>query len=176
MGSLDDARIELRVAGHCVVCDRIIERLVDGSCPAGHPAEAVSGRLILAPGEPLPGLPRFNVAAFLIAPLWGPAHGQWVGVVFLPLWLFVDSIVVSAGASGIATRVAAAIVVAATLAFQAFFGKRANGLAWRRVAEKVPVAQFLRGERWWAIVSVPVAVTVVGWAVWFHLASAVAPR
>ena len=175
-GTIDDARIDVRVAGYCALCDRIVERAQDGSCPQGHPAEAVTGRVLLGPREAVPVLPRFNLAAFLVPPIWGPAHGQWVGVVFLPMWLFVDSIVASGGAGGVPTRSASLVVVVATLAFQAFFAKRANGLAWRRVAEKVPVALFARRERWWAIASVPVAAALLGWAVWFHLAFSAAPH
>jgi hypothetical protein len=175
-GTLEDARIDVRVAGYCVMCDRIVERADDGSCPEGHPAEAVTGRVVLGPQQPVPRLSGFNLAAFLIPPIWGPAHGQWVGVVFLPIWLFVDSIVASGGAGGISTRSASLVVVVATLAFQAFFAKRANGLAWRRVADTVPVAHYARRERWWAIASVPIAAALLGWAVWFHLVFAVASR
>ena len=168
-GGLEDARLDARVAGYCAYCDRIVERSADGSCPHGHPAEAVCGKVVLGPTEPVPVLPRFNLAAFLIAPIWGPAHGQWVGVVFLPIWLFVDSIISSAGAGGIGTRITSAVVVVLTLAFQAVFAMRGNGLAWRRVAERVSVAQYVRQQRWWAIASVPAAAFVIGWAIWFHL-------
>jgi hypothetical protein len=70
----------------------------------------------------------------------------------------------------------AGIVVASTLAFQAFFAKRANGLAWRRVAEKTAVAQYVSRERVWAIASVPVAAALLGWAAWFHIAFAAGAR
>ena len=173
-GSLDDARIDVRVAGYCALCDRIVERAGDGSCPEGHPAEAVIGRVVLGPHEPVPVLPRFNLAAFLLPPIWGPAHGQWVGAVFLPMWLFIDSIIASVEGGGIAARLVPLVVVATTLAFQAFFAKRANGLAWRRVAETVSVARFVRRERWWAVASVPAASVLIGWAIWFHLWFAVA--
>lgn len=174
--SLDEARIDLRVVGHCVMCDRIVERADDGSCPEGHPADAVTGRVVIGPRDDVPALPRFNLAAFLIPPIWGPAHGQWVGAAFLPMWLFVDSIIGSSGAGGMATRIASYVVIATTLAFQAFFAKRANGLAWRRVAEKTPVAEYAKRELIWAIASVPVAAAIIAWAVWFHLTHAVVAR
>ena len=174
VGGLDDARIDLRFAGYCVMCDRIVVRAFDGSCPAGHPAEAIAGRLLLGEGDPVPALPAFNLAAFLIPPIWGPAHGQWVGAIFLPMWLFVDSIIGSAGTGGMATRIASYLVIATTLAFQAFFAKRANGLVWRRIADSTTVAEFAKRELIWAIASVPVAAAVIGWAVWFHMTHAVA--
>jgi hypothetical protein len=176
MGGLEDAIIDLRVVGHCSICDRIVLRKPDGSCPQGHPADCVIGRVILRGDEEVPRLPGFNLAAFLIPPLWGPFHHQWIGVVFLPMWLFVDSIIGSAGTGGMVTRIAAGIVILATLAFQAFFAKRANGLAWRRVADNTPVAAYAARQRIWAIASVPVAALAIGWAVWFHLVFSVAPH
>lgn len=170
-GGLEKARLYLRQAGYCVLCDRIVEREKDGSCPAEHPAEAVTGRIPLDEDESLPCLPRFNLAAFLIPPIWGPAHGQWAGAVFLPIWLFVDSIVATAG-EGPLMAGAAAVVVAVTLAFQAVFARRANGMAYRRVWDQMTVDEFVRRQRLWAFAAVPVALLMLGWAVYFRLVMA----
>lgn len=167
-GGLDDAVLDVRFAGYCVYCDRIVERRSDGACPQGHPAQAVTGRIPLGDGEAVPSLPRFNLAAFLMPPIWGPAHGQWVGAVFLPIWLFMDSIIASAGRGGAATEVAAVLVVGATIAFMAFFAKRANGLAYRRVCERVSVADYVRREKLWAVASLPFAVAIIGWALYYR--------
>jgi hypothetical protein len=146
-----------RTAGYCVACDRIVERLPDGSCPKGHPREALKGNIALGADEPVPLLPRFNVAAFVMPPIWGPAHGQWVGAVFLPIWLFMDSIIATANSGGIPTLVAAPTVVALTLAFQAYFAKRANGVAFRAVCDRMTVAEYVRRQRWWTVGCVPAA-------------------
>jgi hypothetical protein len=164
---IEAARLELRDAGYCVVCDRIVVRTSEGACPNGHPPAAVSVHLFLAEGEQIPQLPRFNWAAFLIPPLWGPAHGQWAGAVFLPVWLFADS-AITAGARGGAALVGALVVAAGTIAAQAWFAKRANGLAWRRIADQMSIPQFLKHERTWAIAAVPIAAALVAWAVWAH--------
>jgi hypothetical protein len=169
MGGLADATLDVRFAGYCVYCDRIVERTADGSCPKGHPAEGISGRIPLIDGEPVPVLPRFNLAAFLIPPIWGPAHGQWVGAIFLPIWLFMDSIIASAGRGGLATMIASSAVVVCTLAFMVFFAMRANGLAYRRVCSRMSVEEYVAGQRWWIIASVPAAAALLGWAIWFHL-------
>jgi len=47
---------------------------------------------IKAEEEFMRGLPRFNVAAFLLPPIWGPAHGFWVTILYYPIWLFVDNL------------------------------------------------------------------------------------
>ena len=167
---LDAARLRVhRTAGYCVMCDAIVERLPDGSCPQGHASEAVSGRIVLADDEPLPKLPRFNIAAFVMPPIWGPAHGQWAGVVFLPIWLFMDSIVGTANSGGIPSLIAAPTVIAITIAFEAFFAKRANGVAYRAVCDRMSVAEFKRRERWWAVACVPLAILLVAWAVYFDV-------
>ncbi len=166
---LGAARVSLRQAGYCVVCDRIVERVPDGSCPQGHPAPGVTGHVLLDDGEPVPSLPRFNLAAFLLPMIWGPAHGQWAGVVFLPLWLFADSIVRSSASFGPVARVASWLVVAVTVAMAAFFAKRANGLAWRRTWERVSVERFAARQRVWAAVAVPVFAFLLGGALYFDL-------
>lgn len=162
------ARLDVRVAGYCVACNRIVVRADDGSCPKGHDAAAISGRLVLADGEPVPTLPRFNLAAFLVPPVWGPGHGQWAGAVFLPMWLFMDSVVASAeGRGGLVAGAVA--VVAVTFGMQAWFASRANGLAWRRIAERVSVEQYLRRERVWLAVCVPLAFLIYGWGLYYRL-------
>jgi hypothetical protein len=173
---LADARIDVRFAGYCVHCDRIVERLPDGSCPEGHPAESVSGRIVLVDDEPVPALPRFNVAAFLLPFIWGPVHGQWVGLIFLPIYVFMDSIISTAGEGGVATGAGSVLVVAGTLAFQAFFAKRANGLAYRAVCDRQSVEEFSRGQRIWAWASVPTALALIALIVWLRIAGPVVGR
>lgn len=165
---LDAARLDLRQAGYCVFCNRIVVRGEDGSCDAGHPAEGIAGRIVLDDGDQPPTLPRFNLAAFLLPMIWGPAHGQWAGAVFLPLWLFADSIVRSAAGMGTAGRIAAAGAVAVTVAMAAWFARRADGLGWRRVCDRVSVEEWAARQRVWAVVSVPVAAALLGAAVYFN--------
>ena len=38
------------------------------------------------------GVPRFNVGAFFMPGIWGPAHGLWVSILFYPLWLLADNV------------------------------------------------------------------------------------
>lgn len=170
VGGLDDARLPLRSVGYCVLCDALVERAEDGSCSAGHPAEAVAGQILLLEGEDLPRLPRFNWGAFFIPFLWGPAHGQWAGAIFIPIWLFMDSIVVSAIHGAPITRIVAVAVVALTFGFQWFFARRANGVAFRRVMSRMPVGEFVRRQRVWAIVGLPIFLALVAWGVWFDVA------
>lgn len=157
------ARVELRQAAYCVVCDRIVERAADGSCSAGpHTAEALSGRILLGDDEPLPRLPRFNLAAFLLPFVWGPVHGMYAGFFLLPIWVFALDAVEAARDKGGWLWAPAAAVVAATLAFQVFFARRANGAVFRRVCDRVPLERFAARQRAWAVGSVVACVLAVG--------------
>jgi hypothetical protein len=169
VGGLDDARLRLRPVGYCVLCERLVERNADGTCAASHPAEAVHGLLLITDDEPVPVLPRFNLAAFLIPPIWGPVHGQWVGALFLPIWLFADSAIVSAARRGGPMWIAALAVAAGTIGFMCFFARHANGVAFRRVIGRLSVEEYLRRERIWALVAVPAAIVMLGWAAYFDL-------
>jgi len=170
LASLDDARFELRTAGYCVLCDALVERRFDGTCPAGHVAEAVQGRRLLADDEPVPTMSRFNLGAFLMPPIWGPANGAWAGAIFLPIWLFADSVIVSAARrGGMGLWIGAAFVIAATLAFEYFFARRANGVAYRRVMHKMSAEEFARRQRIWAIMSIPIAFALIGWGLYFDI-------
>lgn len=153
-----------------MLCDHIVERAADGSCPWGHPLAAVSGSIALAKEDPVPQLPRFNLAAFLLPPVWGPFHGQWAGVIFLPIWLFADNVVAVSLGGG--ASLGGVIVVVATLSTQALFAKRANGAGWRRVANRITVAEYAHRERIWAALSIPVAVVLFGSAVYYRLMTA----
>lgn len=165
---VESARITVRSAGYCAYCDRIVERASNGDCLAGHPAAAVAGRIVLAPGQELPSLPRFNLSAFLVPPVWGPAHGQWAGAIFLPLWLFLDSTVRAAVQHPSGFTVPPAIIASVvTLAAMSWFGKRGNGLAWRRVSGHRSPAEYARRERAWLVVSVPLFVLLAGIAVYY---------
>lgn len=168
-GDLADARLELRSVGYCVICERLVERGLDGRCPAGHVPEALHGQMLLAADEPVPVLPRFNLAAFLIPPIWGPANGQWVGALFLPIWLFADSAIVSAVLRGGWMWIAAVVVACGTLGFQYFFARHANGVAFRRLIGRVSVDEYLRRQRLWAVAAVPAATLLLGWAVYYDL-------
>lgn len=114
-------------------------------------------------------LPRFNLAAFLMPPVWGPAHGAWEGVIFLPMWLFADSAVVAGVQRGGGSAVAAALIAGGTLLAQAWFARHANTIAYRRVAHATSVAAFLGRQRIWAVALAPATLAMWAWAVYYDV-------
>lgn len=169
IGGLAQARLDLRSVGYCVYCDALVERRADGTCDQRHPPEAIAGRILLLDDEPIPQLPRFNWAAFFLPPIWGPAHGQWAGAFFLPIWLFADSAIFSAVRQGGWFWVAAVVVFSGTLGFEYFFARRANGVAFRRVMASMTLAEYERRQRTWTWFAVPAGVALIGWGIYFDI-------
>ena len=156
-------------AGYCSRCNQLVVRDESAACShAGHEPEFIRGLIVLSSEGEIPyQLPRFNWAAALFPPLWGPAHGAWAGAVMLPLYLFVDSALqaavdVPAEASfGLRLLVwlVSLVIVVGTLAFSYRLGRRGWGIAWARAAEtgmdalrlssKEDFDDFIRRERRW---------------------------
>lgn len=164
---LDAARLEIeprtRIYGHCLFCDEFVERNADGSCAAGHEPRFISGAVELADGEPLPKLPGFNLAAFLLPPLWGLWYGQLVGVFFVPMWIFANNALEIARGKGGAWLVISVLLMVANLFFMFIFARRANAVAYRRVCAKQSVATFRRRQMIWSIVAVAVWLAFGAW-------------
>ena len=119
----------------------------------------------------LKGLPRVNLGALFLAPVWGPAHGMWAAFLFFVAWLFVDNVIYAATVDPTVLNMVLAVLmtvalVGATLVFaivsQPFAAHRAEDLGESR-------ADYLRRQRVWAVVSIIVAVIVVALASYYNL-------
>ena len=119
----------------------------------------------------LRGLPRVNMGALLLAPVWGPAHGMWPAFLFFVAWLFVDNAIWAASVQPTVMNVVFATVmlvglVAATVVFaivaQPFAAHRAEAMG-------VDRATYLRRQRVWAVAGAVAAVAVVAFATWYNL-------
>lgn len=101
----------------------------------------------------LEGLPRFNVAAFLLPPIWGPAHGIWATILFYPIWLFADNAFYAAYEHPSVLSIGLAIIVfASLLAGTVAFAIVGQPLAAHR-AERMGISRerYLRRQRYWAV-------------------------
>lgn len=116
--------------------------------------------------DPPAPVPRFNWGAFFIPPIWGVANGQWPGVFFLPLWVFIDNMLRGPQPFGIWSVIAGWTVAALTIGAQALYAANANRIAWHKVAGHMSSEQFARRQRIWAIIGV---LTFAGMAVWITL-------
>ncbi len=115
----------------------------------------------------LRGLPRVNLGALFLAPVWGPAHGMWAAFLFFVAWLFTDNVIYAAVIEPTALSVVLAVViVGATVVFaivsQPFAAHRAENRGESR-------EHYLRRQRVWAVASAVVAVIVVVLATYYNL-------
>ncbi|HET6497686.1 MAG TPA: hypothetical protein VFH17_01330, partial [Coriobacteriia bacterium] len=102
----------------------------------------------------------------LIPPIWGLANGQWPGIFFLPLWVFIDNVLHGPRPFG-AWSVAIGLVMAGlTVGAQALFAANANRVAWSRVGDRMSAEQYARRQRIWGIAG---AFIFLGMAVWVTL-------
>ncbi len=138
----------------------------------GVPVAGISKEEYAAEERFLKGLPRFNLGAFLLPPIWGPAHGIWVTILFYPAWLVADNAFYAAYSdpTPLAVTLAAIIgvlLVGVTVAFaivaQPYAAHRAERLGVSRSA-------YLRRERWWAVGCAVGAVAMLAFATWYNLA------
>ncbi len=119
----------------------------------------------------LEGIPRFNIGAFLLPPIWGPIHGFWVSIIFYPLWLVADNCFVAALAHpspltvtlGVAVLV---LLVAITVAFSIV----SQPIAWHRAAERgVDKQTYLKRQRMWAVVCAVLGAVLIAVATYYNL-------
>jgi uncharacterized membrane protein YdbT with pleckstrin-like domain len=115
-------------------------------------------------------LPRINYGALFMPAIWGPAHGQWVTILFYPIWIFADNCIASAVRyGGLLAIVLAAIVVAGTAAVTLLYASTAGRKAYLRVAHKMTRERYLARERVWAVASALIALLFLGFATWYNL-------
>ena len=132
---------------------------------------ALTDKQIKAEEEFLRGIPRFNLAAFLLPPLWGPVYGFWITILFYPAWLFMDNLLYSACSNPSLVTVVMALIVCVTyVIFCVAFSLVSQPLAYHRAhAKGVSKEKYLKQQRMWAVVAVVIAALMLGFATYYNL-------
>lgn len=122
--------------------------------------------------EFLKGIPRFNIAAFFLPPIWGPAHGIWATILFYPLWLFADNSFYAAYSERTPLAIALAVVVGIVLVgITVAFSLIGQPLAAHRAANRgVSKQEYLRKQRLWAVGCVVAGCVMLAAATYYNLA------
>lgn len=116
-------------------------------------------------------MPRLNVGALFLPPIWGPAHGIWAALLFYPIWLFADNTFYAAWSERTPLALIVAVIVfvtltAGTVAFaiigQPFAAHRAASRGTSREA-------YLRQQRIWSVVSVVAGCVMIAGATYYNL-------
>lgn len=117
------------------------------------------------------GLPRVNWAAFLLPPIWGPAHGFWVTILFYPAWLVCDNVVYGAYESPswfsiLFAVLALVVMIAVTLAFAIV----SQPIAAHRAQEKgINREDYLKKQRIWTIGCLAGGIVMLAFATYYNL-------
>ena len=108
---------------------------------------------IAAEKEFMKGLPRFNVGAFLLPTIWGPAHGIWVTILFYPAWLFIDNLLYAMYSEpSVLTVVSGLSSLFLLVLVTVLFGFLSQPYAWHRAHSMGKTKeQYLSAERKWAV-------------------------
>ncbi len=118
------------------------------------------------------GLPRINWGAFFMPPIWGPAHGFWVTILWYPAWLLADNVVYWATQTPSPLAIALAVLTLAILLVATIvFAIVSQPFAAHRAEKRgIDRQTYLRRQRIWAIVSFVIAVVMVVLATYYNLA------
>ena len=122
--------------------------------------------------EFMEGIPRFNLAAFLLPPIWGPAHGNWITILYYPLWCFVDNCFFAAYIDPTPAKIIMAILVGVSLAVATYmFAMVAGPMAAHRAAERgVTKETYIRRQKIWAVVCIIFGALLLAGATYYNLA------
>ena len=127
---------------------------------------------VRAEEEFLQGLPRFNLAAFLIPPVWGPVHGFWVTILFYPAWVLIDNVIYTAidmpSPLSIVIAILSAILI---IGVSVIFSLVSQPIAAHRAEDKgLSRDEYLRRQRIWSWVSIVIAIVFISLATWYNIA------
>lgn len=119
----------------------------------------------------LKGMPRFNIAALCLPPIWGPAQGLWITILWYPAWMMADNCFYTAIFSPSTLSVIVGVLVfvllvAATFAFAYFTQPYA---AHRAIGKGKTKEEFQKNQRIWAIASVIAGVLMIAFATYYNL-------
>lgn len=119
----------------------------------------------------LEGIPRVNLGAFLMPPLWGPVHGFWMTVLYYPLWLFVDNLLYAVYINPSPVFVALAVVVLILLAAGTYaFSVASQPIAYHRaVAKGMTKEQYLKRQKVWAVACAIIGIAMLAFATYYNL-------
>lgn len=138
----------------------------------GHQFEEENEKEVRAYREALmEGLPALNLGALFMPPIWGPAHGIWITILYYPIWLFADNLLYAAYANPEPLSIALAVLMAVILAAVTIvFAKISQGYACQRALKRGKTKEtYLKEQRIWALVSGLIAVVFLAAATYYNV-------
>ncbi len=121
--------------------------------------------------EFLKNIPRVNIGALFLPPIWGPAHGMWFSIIYYPIWLLADNTLYGAYSQQTPLSITLAIVVVVLLvAVTVLFAVLSQPFAAHRAAKQgLSKEDYVRRERKWAFGCVIGGVIMLAFATYYNL-------
>ncbi|MGI6591524.1 MAG: viscotoxin-A3 [Eggerthellaceae bacterium] len=119
----------------------------------------------------LTGLPRFNLGALFMPPIWGPAHGMIATLLWYPAWLLADNVFFSAYSLRTPMSfvfAALTFVILFVFAFYFSYAMQPRAAIWCIQRGKTK-EQFQRRQRIWGVVSIVIAAILLAFATYYNL-------
>ena len=135
-------------------------------------AEELTEEQIAEEEKFLEGIPRINIGALFLPPIWGPAHGYWATILFYPIWLFADNMFYSAWEDRTVLSIVLAIIVLVLLvAITVAFSLISQPMTAHKCIEDKGMSkeQYLHRQKIWAVVCVIIGVAMIAFATYYNL-------
>lgn len=135
------------------------------------PMAELTDEQIAAEEKFLKGIPRINIAAFLLPPIWGPAHGLWATILFYPIWLFADNAFYAAYTEQTTLSYIIALVIFVSLvAVSVVFSILSQPYAAHRADKKgISKDTYVKRQRIWALVSIVLGCAMLAGATYYNV-------
>ncbi len=119
----------------------------------------------------LSGLPPLNLGALFMPPIWGPAHGIWITILYYPAWLLIDNLLYGAYENPSPLTITLGIIAAVILAgVTIVFARASQVYALRRdLSRGKTKEQYQKRQIIWAITMGILAAVMIAAATYYNL-------
>ncbi len=117
------------------------------------------------------GLLPINIGALLMPPIWGPAHGIWITILYYPVWLLADNLFYGVYQSPTPLSVSLSVIAFVVLAgVTILFARASQGYACQRaLSQGKTKEEYRKRQRVWAIAMGVLAFAMIAWATYYNL-------
>lgn len=119
----------------------------------------------------LEGLPPLNLGALFMPPIWGPAHGIWITILYYPAWLLIDNLFYGVYENPQSLTITLAVIAGLILAgVTIVFARASQVYALRRdLSRGKTKEQYRKRQVVWAITMGILAAVMLGAATYYNL-------
>lgn len=120
---------------------------------------------------PLEGLPPLNLGALFMPPIWGPAHGIWITILYYPAWLLIDNLFYGVYENPQPLTITLAVIAGLILAgVTIVFARASQVYALRRdLSRGKTKEQYRKRQVIWAVTMGILAAVMLGAATYYNL-------